>query len=45
MQKYKKDVRQQRTPKVLLADGSKGDLVNAVIGHRKKKGDTEYKIR
>ncbi|POM63510.1 Hypothetical protein PHPALM_21081 [Phytophthora palmivora] len=34
----------QKVNKVVLADGSEGQLVEAVIGHRKYKGKPQYKI-
>jgi transposase InsO family protein len=40
----KDDSRQQQAPKVLLADGTEGQLVQAVIGHRKRQGQDWYKI-
>ncbi|POM75919.1 Hypothetical protein PHPALM_6912 [Phytophthora palmivora] len=42
---YRKDPkRRQKVNKVVLADGSKGQLVEGVIEHRKYKGKTQYKI-
>ena len=42
---YRKDTnRQQQVNKVVLADGTEGQLVEAVINHRKYKGKPQYKI-
>ncbi|KAF1321089.1 Retrovirus polyprotein, partial [Globisporangium splendens] len=41
---YQKDSRQQQTSKVLLADGTQGQLVKAVIGHKKIRGVLNYLI-
>jgi hypothetical protein len=41
---YQSDSRKQRVNKVLLVDGTEGDLVKAVIGHRKKNRKLEFKI-
>ncbi|KAE8997649.1 hypothetical protein PF011_g15395 [Phytophthora fragariae] len=42
---YRKDPkRRQQVNKVVLADGTEGQLVEAVIGHRKYKGQPQYKI-
>ncbi|ETO63861.1 hypothetical protein F444_18515 [Phytophthora nicotianae P1976] len=42
---YRKDYkRRQKVNKVVLADGSEGHLVEAVIGHRNYKGKPQYKI-
>ncbi|POM74119.1 Hypothetical protein PHPALM_8966 [Phytophthora palmivora] len=42
---YRKDPkRRQKVNKVVLTDGSEGQLVEAVIGHRKYKGKPQYKI-
>ncbi|KAF1332870.1 reverse transcriptase, partial [Globisporangium splendens] len=40
----KDDKRTQEVRKVILADGSEGQLVKAVIGHRKRKNHMQYKI-
>ncbi|KAF4032631.1 Calponin homology domain-containing proteinromo [Phytophthora infestans] len=37
--------RRQRVPAVLVADGPTGHLVQAVTGHRKRKGIHQYKIK
>ena len=36
--------REQAVPKVLLKDGTEGQLVKQVIGHRKRNGIQQYKI-
>ncbi|OWZ20261.1 Retrotransposon protein, Ty3-gypsy subclass, partial [Phytophthora megakarya] len=42
---YRKDTaRTQKVNKVVLADGTEGQLVEAVINHRKYKGKPQYKI-
>ncbi|POM74534.1 Hypothetical protein PHPALM_8506 [Phytophthora palmivora] len=42
---YRKDPkRRQKVNKVVLADGSEGQLVEAVFEHRKYKGNPQYKI-
>ncbi|ETL99169.1 hypothetical protein L917_03935 [Phytophthora nicotianae] len=42
---YRKDrKRRQQVDKVVLADGTEGQLVEAVINHRKYKGKLQYKI-
>ncbi|GMF40679.1 unnamed protein product [Phytophthora fragariaefolia] len=42
---YRKDPKRwQQVNKVVLADGTEGQLVEAVIGHRKYKGKPQYKI-
>ncbi|KAF1326791.1 reverse transcriptase, partial [Globisporangium splendens] len=40
----KDDKRTQEVRKIILADGSEGQLVKAVIGHRKRKSHMQYKI-
>ncbi|KAF1333397.1 Retrovirus polyprotein, partial [Globisporangium splendens] len=40
----KDDKRTQEVRKVILADGSEGQLVKTVIGHRKRKSHMQYKI-
>jgi len=37
--------RKQKTSKVVLADGSVGQLVDSVIGYRKYRGKVQYKIK
>ncbi|CEG41667.1 retrotransposon nucleocapsid protein [Plasmopara halstedii] len=42
---YRKDPkRRQQVNKVVLADGTEGQLIEAVINHRKYKGKPQYKI-
>jgi hypothetical protein len=36
--------RKQQIPKVILADGSEGQLVRKVLSHRKRRGKDQYKI-
>ncbi|KAF1329279.1 Retrovirus polyprotein, partial [Globisporangium splendens] len=40
----KDESRQQKIQKVLLADGSEGQLVKAILNHRKRYGKMQYKI-
>ena len=45
LKSYRKDARRQKTREVVLCDGSTGQLVDAVIGHQKRRGKLFYKVR